>query len=923
MGEPDHAAVGSHLRLLFEAGTVTGVSDGHLLEMFASRRDELAFTALVERHGPMVRRVCQAVLGDHHEAQDAFQATFLVLARSAGSIRRRDSLASWLHGVALRVAARARSASARRRELERNWAALRAVETQGGTESPDDLEALVHEEIGRLPERFRAPVVLCYLEGRTYEEAAQVLLCPVGTIKSRLATARDRLRRRLERRNLPMSSGSVGLALQGGLPMTTVPAPLPAPTLQAILRNANGGPTPASISHLTNGVLETMLWHRLFDRLGVAAAILIGTASLATGAIGLARRNRDVPADGEQQAAALAPVVAQPNMTTIEPAPEDPLPAGAILRFGSPRYRQPTPIRSLAMSPDGKVAVTHGEFGVDSALRVYDLATGRAIRIIDTGRDGLGVAVSPDGKTLATIQYLGDKAVFLYDMISRKETARIPFPTAASGGGGNILLFSPDGKHVVINTYDWNGLHLIGLAERRVIRTFPHTDVVFAAAFSPDGKHLVGGGYDVENKVYFARRWEVDTGRELARLPFGKYPIRSVAYSPDGATMAIGGDYGHPASVKLVEAATGRERLNIPFPDVESIRSLAFSPDGKTLAAASDGPSIRLFDTATGKERLKIDREAIGLCFSPDGATLVGAVAATIDRWDATTGKSLIPEGGNSTIDQIAVTADGNRIVTRGWNGDAHIWDARTGAHQRRLGLGRFALSPVGRFLVWPVGDETIQFKDADDPKVTHQGSRLRMIDVASGRPVERFGGYEGYPHNLFFTDGGRTLVTVDHGRRDAVVRLWDVATGRVARSFPARGPGAPCNVWSSRLSPDGRLLAVRYLEQPVSAQVGRDVMRFWDIASGKELGEPPPLWFGDDVIAVSPDGKTVAVAGYDRTIQVRDAATGRVLGQIGGLSERATALAIGPDGRLYSGSLDGTVLAWDPRAAKPPANPQ
>ena len=389
---------------------------------------------------------------------------------------------------------------ARRRELERNWAALRAVETQGGAESPDDLEALVHEEIGRLPERFRAPVVLCYLEGRTYEEAAQVLLCPVGTIKSRLATARDRLRRRLERRNLPMSSGSVGLALQGGLPMTTVPVPLPAPTLQAILRNANGGPTPASISHLTNGVLETMLWHRLFYRLGVAAAILIGTASLATGAIGLARRNRDVPADGEQQVAAPAPAVAQPNTTTIEPAPEDPLPAGAILRFGSPRFRQPTPIRSLAVSPDGKVAVTHGEFGVDSALRVYDLATGRAIRIIDTGRDGLGVAVSPDGKTLATMQYLGDKAVFLYDMTSRKETARIPFPTAASGGGGNILLFSPDGKHVVINTYDWNGLHLIGLAERRVIRTFPHTDVVFAAAFSPDGKHLVGGGYDVENE---------------------------------------------------------------------------------------------------------------------------------------------------------------------------------------------------------------------------------------------------------------------------------------------------------------------------------------------------------------------------------------------------------------------------------------
>ena len=111
MDNVDCAAAGSQLRLLFEAGTVTGVSDGHLLEMFVARRDELAFTALVERHGPMVQRVCHAVLGDHHDAQDAFQATFLVLARSARSIRQCDSLASWLYGVALRVAAGARSAA--------------------------------------------------------------------------------------------------------------------------------------------------------------------------------------------------------------------------------------------------------------------------------------------------------------------------------------------------------------------------------------------------------------------------------------------------------------------------------------------------------------------------------------------------------------------------------------------------------------------------------------------------------------------------------------------------------------------------------------------------------------------------------------------------------------------------------------------
>ena len=278
----------------------------------------------------------------------------------------------------------------------------------------------MHEEIGRLPERFRAPVVLCYLEGRTYEEAAQVLRCPVGTIKSRLATARERLRRRLEHRNPATSSGSVGLALQGGLPMTTVPAPLPASTLQAVIRHATGGPAPASISHLTQGVLKTMLWHRVFYRLGVAAAILIGTAALATGAIGLARRNHDVPADGEQQAAAPAPRCGPTHTTTMKPAPEDPLPAGAMLRFGSPRFRHPTTIESLAVSPDGKIAVANGE----SAWIAHSASTtsrpAAPYRPSTAAGIGVGVAVSPDGKTLATIQYLGDQAVFLYDMTSRR-----------------------------------------------------------------------------------------------------------------------------------------------------------------------------------------------------------------------------------------------------------------------------------------------------------------------------------------------------------------------------------------------------------------------------------------------------------------------------------------------------------------------
>ena len=185
-----------YLTALFQAGTAAGLGDRVLLERFADRRDaddpeaEAAFAALVERHGPMVLRVCRAMLGDRHEAEDAFQATFLVLASRARSIRRGDSVGAWLHGVALRVASRARWRAARRRHHERRHAEMTAATGAGGAGTdrpPDDVDRVLHEEIGRLPEKYRRPVVLCYLEGLTHDQAADQLGWPVGTVRRRLA----------------------------------------------------------------------------------------------------------------------------------------------------------------------------------------------------------------------------------------------------------------------------------------------------------------------------------------------------------------------------------------------------------------------------------------------------------------------------------------------------------------------------------------------------------------------------------------------------------------------------------------------------------------------------------------------------------------------------------------------------------------
>src|SRR5262245_35037907 len=199
-------SVGPELRALFASGTVAGRSDGELLDRFLTGGPaaEPAFAALVERHGPIVWRVCRDVLRDANDADDAFQATFLVLARRAGAIRKRSSLGSWLHGVALRVARCARTSAARRHSREQSAAEQKREEFVSDADRLDTAP-IVHEELARLPEKYRAPLVLRYFEGLTHDQAASLLGWPVGTVRSRLAEARDRLRPRLLRRGVAPS----------------------------------------------------------------------------------------------------------------------------------------------------------------------------------------------------------------------------------------------------------------------------------------------------------------------------------------------------------------------------------------------------------------------------------------------------------------------------------------------------------------------------------------------------------------------------------------------------------------------------------------------------------------------------------------------------------------------------------------------
>jgi RNA polymerase sigma factor (sigma-70 family) len=231
----------------------SALADADLLERFATERAEAAFAVLVRRHGPMVLGACRRILGDHHAAEDAFQTTFLVLARKAACLRRPELLGNWLYGVACRTARKARGRRLRRDACER-----RAATTEAGpTEDPcwKDLRPVLDEAIAHLPDKYRAAVILCYLEGRTVAEAAAQLGWPRGTVATRLAWARQRLRQRLSRRGLSLSAAALAAALSE----RAAPAGVPPALFKSTTRSGASVPRGGSLMLLTKGKVAALV----------------------------------------------------------------------------------------------------------------------------------------------------------------------------------------------------------------------------------------------------------------------------------------------------------------------------------------------------------------------------------------------------------------------------------------------------------------------------------------------------------------------------------------------------------------------------------------------------------------------------------------------------------------------------------------
>jgi RNA polymerase sigma factor (sigma-70 family) len=281
-------------------------SDTELLARYAAGQDQAAFAVLVRRHGPLVLGVCRRVLGHPQDAEDAFQAAFLILARKAVSIRKQQSLGSWLYKVAYRTALRARAGRAQRKAGEHGARQAWAVSAPEHA-ADEDLRLLLDEEVRRLPEKYRAPVLLCYLQGRTNEEAARQLRCPTGTLKVRLLRARELLRKRLTRRGVGLTV-AVLLAALAEEARAAVPERLTAAAARA---GGSASAVSARAAALAEGVLRGMV----VTKIKVAFAVLLAVLLLAF-ADGLTQRARAATASLDR------PAPTKPAATPYRPAPD-------------------------------------------------------------------------------------------------------------------------------------------------------------------------------------------------------------------------------------------------------------------------------------------------------------------------------------------------------------------------------------------------------------------------------------------------------------------------------------------------------------------------------------------------------------------------------------------------------------------------
>jgi RNA polymerase sigma factor (sigma-70 family) len=945
-------------RLATRPGPVA--TDAALLSGVARDGDPAAFTELLARHGPGVWAVCRRVVRTEADAEDVFQATFLVLARDAARVRKASSVASWLFGVAHRLGRKARVRLARTPDPAR--LAARSAPDPAAAVTWDEVRAALDEELARLPDGLRAPLLLCYYHGLTQDEAAAELGWTARTVKARVARGRAVLRARLTRRGieLPAALAVPLLAAVPGPAPARLTEPLAVAAANVARRQPPGDGVPAAAVELAHSGARAM--HSFRTAVGLACAAAIATVGIAFGL-----RGGSAPADP------------QPPAPTPAPAAE-PLRPGEVARIGTTQFRQTGWHHRIFFTPNPDVIVVKAE---GARLRFWDVPTGKSVHDLIIPEADLGDAdATPGGNLLAvTGTHWADRqsgkahaAVWLVDTTARKVLRRLDMPgvdravhqsvrvsadgrrvfTAADGdlrvwdagtgdellrhqhrGGSDAFAVSRDGKAVAFGRYD---LHLWRWDTGEEPKPFARFGGfgVEAAWFAADGRSVY---VDRTGSGQLAA-WDVTTGRQTGHVPLSG-ALSVYAVSPDGKTLALAVHRSEPKEpqgglvVELVDAATGQAVRRLPAGRT-GVSHLRWSEDGARLAAVTEYQAW-VWDVKTGRVlgpvRPGHEGTITALAFAPDGTLFTASDDHTVRSWDAAgrPGPVLTAAG---WVRGLALSPDGSLVAGSALRDDLRVWEAKTGRQRfRLLGNGRNGGVRVVRFT--PDGGRLVAWGDDEFLRVWDMRNG-RLLAEHTTRPADKktdpddpFGDrdrFVGMTAAAVSPDG--TAFALSSGK---AIRLIDPMTGVVRQTLDA-----DLN-WLGRIafSPDGKRLAAAGRGKGIDTKLpdGRTrhstanehPISVWDAASGERVWEAlaPGHWCSD--LAFSPDGARLAevavVDGGPYAVRLRDAATGADAGRID-LPGRGGHLAFdGPGRRLAVSFSDTTAVVYDlATAITPPA---
>jgi RNA polymerase sigma factor (sigma-70 family) len=866
------------------------------LQRFVSQRDQDAFATLVRRHAPLVWGTCRRVLGQRQDAEDAFQATFLVLARKANAVSWQSSVGGWLYTVAQRLSVRARRQDARRRALEQQASQPAMVEG-----SLRELGAVVDEELQRLPEKYRLPLLLHYLEGKTAEETARELGHTRGTFYNRLSRGLELLRGRLTRRGLTLSASLLSVALAWEAEAA------PPKLLQAALAiTSRGVPEPVAALAL-RGLPNPSL-----TKLKVALALCLALGTVAGGMAAWMHQVFESP----------PPKVAQPKESEKRlgrvDRQGDPLPDGAIARLGTLRWRAGDEVQTLAFSPDGKTiaAATLGE------VCLFDANNGKRLKLLrDSGPNPRGITFSPDGKQLAgfirVLTHLSGE-VRVWDLASGRKVRQFETeyplwlgwssagqPRAIRQGRGEIYL-----RELAT-----------GKEQRFPIEILPHLWKRATCAHSDKGK--VVAAIDKRGVVHV---WNTTTGKELHALKPNAHHVFDLVLSSDGRWLAsLGSEKNDKRVVQLWDATMGKATHAVGT-DQNYLAGAAFTPDGKILATVGWN-EVRFWDVANGRELARTKSGgrsfASSIAFSPDGKTLVTneKYSGALHRWDVASG-AMKPEpvGHSSWPNEPAISPDGRRVATGdNLNGRFFVWNPATGeqlasVHGSQWVRGCAFLSD-GKTLYSAWAGHKLIFSDAANGRELHA---LKLEDP--DRPnTQQSGMY------LHLSKDGKTLIALSHydvkkrGKffPELLVTGWDTATRKqLFRRRRVRDD------FSIAISEDAKMLAASQRGDPdalVKEAPGTGPMQLEDLATGEHLLTFPTLKGQSWPLAFSPDGRLLASYtgdGKSQKLRVWEVATASEVLALDTTSNSRAAFS--PDGRVLALSAPSqTIQLWDLRRGK------